>query len=171
MRWAAQSDVGDYWNFYIEAQTLGDEEDADPSVHFVLDAYKSRREVPSPYRRSSRVLNRAGTLIGALAQQSATHQFDCQVTWHPTPTAPFFPDVLPVGDAFPEGSAIEEISGVVGGNADQTIKFMVDRVRNDPVMYHVWVSFPRLLTIDAEILVEAASGGSSLMDDINVWEN
>lgn len=171
VRWASQSDVGDYWDFYIESQTLGDDEESGPSVHFVLEASKPRMDVPIPYRRSRRVLNRAGTLIGALAQQSSAQQFDCQVTWHPAPDASFFSDVLPVGNAFPEGSVIEEISGVIGGSTDRTTKFMVDRVGSDPPLYHVWAAFPRLLTINPEILVEAASFGSSLLDDINVWEN
>lgn len=169
--WASQSDIGDHWDFYIDAQVLGDEEDAYPTVHFVLNASKPRVGTPIPYRRSSRAHNRARATIKVLAEHAPPQQFDCQVTWHPMPVTPFFTDMLPVDHDFPDHSTINEITGVVGSNPDRSIRFMVDRVETEPSMYHVWVTFSRHLTLDPDILDQAASYGSSLLDEINVWEN
>ena len=48
VHWATQSDIGDYWDFYIDVQALRDEENAPPTVHFVLNASKPKGGNPIP---------------------------------------------------------------------------------------------------------------------------
>ena len=71
---------------------------------------------------------------------------------------------------FPEESAIQEISGVIGGSVDRTVKFVVERVVNDPMMFHIWLGFKHELLISHNVMVEAITLGVSKLEHIGLWE-
>ena len=92
------------------------------------------------------------------------------MTWHSSPDSWLLPQVLPLTPDFPEGSSIQEISGVTGGSTDGTVKFLVDKVGTDPMTFHVWLAFKRHLTLSQKVMTEAISQGISMLENISMWE-
>ena len=110
-------------------------------------------------------------MVEALSQEKLAPRFDCSLIWHSSPRAWLLPEILPLNTRFPEGSVIQEISGVAGGSIDGTVKFVVDRISTEPTMFHVWLVFQYQQTLTPEILTQAISHGSSMLENINMWEN
>ena len=170
LRWATQVEAGVFWDFRTEFHTLSGRDRESPSLHFLLVGDKVVRTEPSAYRRSLRTVERVRTFLNALFQEKLEVEFDCSVTWHSSPESWLLPTVLPLDPRFPERCAIQEISGVIGGSTDGAVKFVVDRVATDPMMFHIWLGFKQELSLSPMILAEAAAQGASMLDDINLWE-
>ena len=167
--WATPSQSGVYWEFEIELYTLPGREGTSLQLHMMLVGNKISHTTPTAYKRSRRALNRIRPLANVLFSEKISGAFDCAVTMHSTSDSWLLPMVLPVQPDFPEESAIQEVSGVIGGSVDGMTKFVVDRVRTDPMMFHVWLGFKTDLSFSQNILAEAATEGTAILEKINLW--
>ena len=165
-KWATPGEDGGFWEFRTELYTL----DREPrSLHFMLTGDKLRTR-PSAYQRSNRAVQRASVLTDALFQEDAKTELDCSGTWHVSPDSWLLPAVLPLNPHFPENSVIQEISGVIGGSTDGSVKFVVDRVATEPMMFHIWLGFKHELLLSPKVMVEAVDQGVSILEGIKLWE-
>ena len=166
LRWAIPGDDGGFWEFRIELYIL---EREPRSLHFMINGDKLRT-TPSAHRRSRRTVQRASALANALFREEVKTDVDCSATWHSSPDSWLLPNVLPLNPPFPENSVIQEISGVIGGSTDGTVRFLVDRASTDPMLFHVWLGFKHELLLSPKVMVEAIDQGVSILEDINLWE-
>ena len=167
--WATSSQTGEFWEFEIELFTLSGRERASPQLHVMLVGNKAGRTEPTAYKRSRRTVNKVGSLVGALFSEGISGTFDCSVTLHSTSDSWLLPRILPVRPEFPEESAIQEISGLIGGSVDGLTKFVVDRVTTEPMMFHIWLGFKSELSLSRNVLVEAITQGVAMLEEINLW--
>ena len=170
LRWATPGGDGGFWEFRIELNTLSGRSGDSLSLHLLMAGDKVVRREPTAYSRSRRTVERITALTDALFHEQLTAELDCSMTWHSSSDSWLLPLVLPLKPDFPEESPIQEISGVIGGSTDGAVKFVADRVGTDPMMFHVWLSFKRDLTLSKKVMVEAISRGISILEDINLWE-
>jgi hypothetical protein len=170
LRWATLGEEGGFWDFRIELYTLSGRAEGPRPLHISMIGSKASRTEPTPYRRSRRTVERIRALVNALSQENLKAEFDCNLTWHSSPDSSLLPSVLPVNASFPEESVIQEITGVIGGNPDGNVRFVVDRVAHDPLMFHVWLGSKHELSLSPQVMVEAVTKGVSMMKDINVWD-
>lgn len=171
LRWATSREDGGYWEFHIETYTIADKQENSPTLHLQVGAHKLIRDVPTVHLRSTRTSWRIKTLVETLSQEKLASRFDCSLIWHSLPRAWLLPEILPLNARFPEGSVIQEISGVAGGSIDGTVKFVVDRISTNPIMFHVWLAFQYQQALTPKILTQVVSHGSSMLENINMWEN
>ena len=169
LTWATPTPTGEFWEFEIEFYTLPARERASPQLHLMLVSNKSTHTKPTAYKRSRRTVNKAGALVNVLFGEGFNGTFDCSVTLHSLSDSWLLPQVLPVRPGFTEESTIQEVTGVIGGSTDGLTKFVVDRVRNEPMMFHIWLSFKGELSLSRDILVEAIAQGVAMLEDINLW--
>ena len=169
LRWATPGEDGGFWEFRLDLYTLAGRERESLSLHFMVVGDKVVRTKPTAYRRSRRTIDRISALVAALFQEDLKAELDCSMTWHSSPDSWLLPLVLPMNPRFPEDSVIQEISGVIGGSADGSVKFVVDRVATDPMMFHIWLGFKHELPLSPKVMVEAIAQGVSMLEDINLW--
>ena len=168
-RWANRGQTGDFWEFHIETRNIADREAASPTFHFVLEGSKSINDLPSARLRSTRTTDKIKSLVEAISLEDLMPRFDCQLTWHPTSETRLLPDVLPSNPEFPENSVIQELSGVIGGSRDGSVKFVVERTPVEPTMFHIWLTFPFEGALTPIILTQVIEQGSSMLETINLW--
>ena len=170
LRWAIPGDEGGFWEFRIGLYTLSGRGEESPSLHILMACNKSVRTEPTAYRRSHRTVERIRTLVDALFQEDLKAELDCSMTWHSSPDSWLLPLVLPLNPSFPEESIIQEISGVIGGSTDGNVKFVVDRVTVDPMMFHIWLGSKHELSLTPQVMVKTIAQGVSILEDISMWE-
>ena len=170
LRWATRSESEDYWEFLLETRTMTGAEES-LRFHLGVSGRNVAREVPKPHLRSRRTIAKVFSLVEVLSGADLTTRFDCHLTWHSSSENGLRPDMLPSSPAFPEDSVIRELTGVIGGSSDGNVKFVVDRVTTESETFHIWLGFQWEATFTAGLLVEAINRGSSMLEDINLWES
>ena len=170
LRWATPGERDGFWDFRIELYTLSGRDGEAQALHIRLTSDKLVRTEPTAYRRSRRTIERVRALVDALFQEGLNPELDCSMTWHSSPDSWLLPRVLPINLDFLEDSIIQEISGVIGGSTDGSVKFVVDRVATDPMMFHVWLGFKHELPLSSNVMVEAIVQGVSMLENVNLWE-
>ena len=169
LRWATPSEDSGFWEFRIEFYTLSGRDSETQPLHIMVVGNKVVRTEPTTYRRSRRTTERIRAVVDALSLEHLKEELDCSLTWHSSSDSWPLPLVLPLTPQFPEGSAIQEITGVIGGSSDDAVKFVVDRAGTDPMMFHIWLGFKYELTLSSKVIVEAIAQGVSMLEDINLW--
>ena len=169
LRCAIPGEEGGFWEFRIELYVLSGRNSESPSLHFLVVVNNLVRTEPIPHRRSRRTLENIKALVDAVFREGLEAELDCSVTWHPSTDLWPLPSLLPMKPRFPEDSVIQEISGVIGGSADGTVKFVVDRVATDPMLFHIWLGFKRELPLSSKVMVEVISQGVSMLEGIDMW--
>ena len=170
LRWAITGEDGGFWEFRIELYILTGSDSPSPLLHIMVIADKAVRTEPTAYRRSRRTVERIRSLVDAVFKEDLTAELECNMTCHTSTDSWLLPHLLPLNPDFPEESAIEEITGVIGGSADGVVKFVVDRVATNPMMFHIWSAFKHELPLSQSVLVEAMGRGISMLESIGVWE-
>ena len=127
LRWATPSESGGFWEFRIELYRLSGRDRESQPLHIMMVGDKVVRTEPTAYRRSRRSAERIMAVVDALSQEYLKMELDCSLTWHSSSDSWPLPIVLPLNPQFPVGSAIQEITGVIGGSTDDAVKFVVDR--------------------------------------------
>jgi hypothetical protein len=170
LKWAITGEGGGFWEFRIQMYTLSGRDEDSLLLHILIAGDKVVRTEPTAYRRSRRTVERIKTLVDALFQEELKAELDCNMTWHSSPDSWLLPIVLPLDPPFPEESVIQEISGVIGCSTDGNVKFVVDRVATDPMMFHIWLGFKHELPLSPNVMVEAIAQGIAMLEAINLWD-